>query len=232
TLKAAAQPEQPQVLRRLAVRQLRRAAGAPGVAMLWRELVHDEDEQVRADALAVLCERPTADLVETLFARLPQERREVQQAIVGALSRLARECSEQMEEPLFGVLADECADTRAAAARLFAELPDAPAVLRRFLEFSRGLAQWLRERALDALTGIAEHLTDALADLMFDPAPDVRMTAMLLAARWNHAGLLPHVLRVWRADGDWWTCSIAADILARFPSPETFAALMERVRDP
>lgn len=231
-LKAAIRPENPPPLRRTALRQLRRAGHEPAVALLLRECAHDADEVVRGEALVALCERPAPDLVETLFARLPHEKKDVQRAIGEALAKLARTCGRQMEEPLFTVLADEDTEARTTAAQLVAELPEPVAVLRRFLEFNRGRGQWLRERALDALVTIAARLTEPLAQLMFDSDPDVRMAAMLLAARWNHPSIVPHVSRVWREDRDWWTCSIAADILARFPTPETFASLTARIEHP
>jgi len=231
-LKTALQQESPPALRRVAVRQVRRAAKEPAVALLLKDLAHDADEVVRSEALTALCERPTADLVETLFARLPHETKDVQRTIGEALARLARTCPDTLEEPLFRALADEDAETRATAARLLVDLPDGNAVLRRFLEFNRGLAPWLRERALDALVAIAGSFTEALGRLMADRDQDVRTAAMLLAARWKHPAIVPHVSQVWQRDADWWICSIAADILARFPTPESFATLLRREHDP
>ena len=219
-------------LRRAAMRLMRKVGKDPTVNLMLREFVHDEDEQVRSDALLALCEAPTPDLVETLFSRLPHEKKEAQQVIIDALARLAKQCGEQMREPLFNVLADENPETRALAARLLTQLPDTTAVLRAFLEYNRGLAEWLRERAVDAMMTIADQLSDPLAKLMFDPSQDVRMASMLLAARWKHASIVPHVTQVYLRDPDWWTCSIAADILARFPSPATFATLMQRAQEP
>ncbi|MEZ5963454.1 MAG: HEAT repeat domain-containing protein [Planctomycetota bacterium] len=231
-LKTALRPESSPQLRRVAVRQLRRSATDPTVHLLLKDLAHDDDETVRGEALVALCERPSPDLVEMLFARLPQEKKDVQRVIGDALAQLTRTCAQQMEEPLFTVLADEDPEARTTAARLIADLPDADGVLRRFLEFNRGLAQWLRERALDALVSISEKLTQPLGRLMLDADPDLRMASMLLAARWNHPSIVPHVTQIWQRDKDWWSCSVAADILARFPSPETFATLMRRADDP
>ncbi len=231
-LKTALRPENSSTLRRLAVRQLRRVGTDPTIALMLRELVHDDDESVRGEAICALCDRPTPDMVVTLFARLPHEKKDVQQVIVDALARLAKQCSEQMEEPLFTVLADENPEARAMAAKLLSQLPDTVGVLRRLLEYNRGLAQWLRERSLDALVTIASELSEPLSKLMFADNQDVRMAAMLLAARWNHPSIVPHVTKVWLTDKDWWSCSVAADILARFPTPQTYAALTQRAGDP
>lgn len=231
-LKTVLRPESPPQLRRIAIRQLRRAAQDPTVTLILKDATHDDDEAIRSEAILALCERPTPDLAETLLARLPHEKKELQRAIGEALAQLARTCAEKMEEPLFTVLAGEDPDARSTAAQIVAQLPDQVAVLRRLLEFNRGLAQWLRERTLDALVAIANQLTEPLARLMFDPNPDVRMAAMLLAARWNHPSIVPHVSKIWLEDKDWWSCSIAADILARFPTPQTFATLMQRASDP
>lgn len=231
-LETTLRPENPPPLRRTAARQLRRAALDPTVRLMLKDLAHDDDEIVRSEALVALCERPTPDLVEMLFARLPHEKKDVQRVIGDALTQLTRSCAAHMEEPLFTVLGDEDAEARTTAAQLVAQLPDLESVLRRLLEFNRGLAQWLRERALDALVTISEPLTEPLARLMADADPDVRMAAMLLAARWNHPSIVPHVSKIWLADKDWWSCSVAADILTRFPSPQTFATLIKRADDP
>jgi HEAT repeat protein len=231
-LKSALRPENPAPLRRLGVRQLRRVSSDPTVALMLRDLVHDDDEQVRVEALFALCDKPAPDMVETFFARLPHEKKDVQQAIVDALGKMARTAGVQMQEPLFTVLADENEHARAMAARLLVQLPETVAVLRRLLEYNRGIAQWLRERSLDALVAVADQLAQPLAQLMFDQNQDVRMAAMLLAARFNHLSIVPHVLAVWEKDKDWWSCSIAAEILSRFPTPQTFAALQRRATDP
>lgn len=231
-MKIALRRESPLLLRRGAMRLMRKIGKDPNVNLMLREFVHDEDDQVRSDALLALCEAPTPDLVETLFSRLPHEKKDGQEVIVGALGRLAKQCGDSMREPLFTVLADESPETRAMAARLLRDLPDTTAVLRAFLEFNRGLAEWLRERAVEAMMTIADALADPLAKLMFDDSQDVRMSAMLLAARWKHPSIVPHVTQVYLRDPDWWTCSIAADILSRFPSPATFKTLMTRAAEP
>lgn len=218
-------------LRRQAARALRRRADDPTVRAVLRDLLHDDDGVVRAEAIHAFCERPDAEIVEPFFARLPHEGANEQARMIQALSELSRQPDTNVEAHLFPVLSDEQPQTRSLAVKLLGQMPGSDLVLRRFLVHCRGLASWLRDRAIQSILELAHDLAEPLVQLMHDADQDVRVQALTLAARLDDPRVVEPATRVFCSEADWWERSLAAEILGKFPSEAVLSILLPFVDD-
>ena len=230
-LKSALKDSQAQVRRR-SVRILRRGCKNPTIRLILLELLHDDDDAIRHEAIAALAAEPQPDIVEPFFARLPEEGRESQSFMVRALAKLASEPEAKLEERLLPILASEELKLREVAVKLLASIPNRTKVLRAYLLHSRGLATWLRERTHASILRMADNLIEPLIELMRDSDDDVRVGAMVMAAGSEDARIVPIVKEIFASDDDWWIRSIAADVLAKFPGSEVTDALLAKIADP
>ncbi len=220
-----------QPLRRGAVRILRRHVQDTTAGTVVRELLHDEDDAVRSEAIQAFCDFPTPEIVEPFFARLPHEAPVAQTRMIQALARLSSRPNSNIEQHLFPVLADDDAEARRIAVRLISSMPQPDQVLRKFLVHCRGLASWLRERAVRSLLEMANALCDPLLRLMKDEDEDVRVSAMSLAAKIHDERVIGPVTAIFCSNADWWIRSLAAEILSNFPTDETLELLLPYLHD-
>lgn len=219
-------------LRLAAVRILRRKPDDDAIGVILRGMIHDGDDVVRAEVIGGLCEHPTPDLIEPFFARVLLEEKPERARMIQALGKLCRSGVAGIELRLYPSLADENGDIRMLAARLLDQVGDKSAALRGFLVYARGLAPWLRERATEALLGVVGGFTAPLIELMDDADDDIAVAAMTLASHLDDPAIVPHVARIFGSKLDWWVRSMAADILARFPTDEVLGTLLSRLDDP
>ncbi|MBI5853223.1 MAG: HEAT repeat domain-containing protein [Planctomycetes bacterium] len=219
-------------LRRAGARLVRRHVQDPTAATVLRELLHDDDDAVRSEAIQGFCDYPTAEIVEPFFARLPHEAPVDQTRMIQALARLSSRPNSNIEQHLFPVLADDDPEARRLAVRLISSMPQPDLVLRKFLINCRGLASWLRERAVRSLLEMANSLCEPLLRLMQDEDEDVRVSAMALAAKINDERVLGPVTKIFCSKADWWIRSLAAEILANFPRDEVLELLLPYLHDP
>ena len=219
-------------LRRAAARLIRRSVRDPVAGAVLRDLLHDDDTAVRSEAIQGFCDHPSPEIVEPFFARLPQESPVDQTRMIQALARLSSRPNSNIEQHLFPVLADDDADARRLAVRLISSMPAPDEMLRKFLMHCRGLASWLRDRAVNSILEMAGSLCGPLLKLMQDDDEDVRVAAMGLAAKIKDERILQPVVRIFCSDSDWWIRSMAAEILANFPRDETLELLLPFLDDP
>jgi HEAT repeat protein len=230
-LKAALRDVESQVRQR-AVRILARGLDNPTIFMLLRNHIGDEDAAVRKIVIQAFAARPTQDIVEPFFERLPLEEQEDRDAMVRALSQLARKHQAQVEDKIFPMLGDENPEMRDVAVRLLAEMPDRTRVLRAFLVHSRGLAIWLKERCTQAILKIADSIIEPLLTLMQDPDHEVRLQALMLAAGSRDARVIPFAKEIFLGSADWWIRSLAAEILGNFALDDVTRTLISKLDDP
>ncbi|MFO1054042.1 MAG: HEAT repeat domain-containing protein [Planctomycetota bacterium] len=218
-------------LRRASARLIRRHLQDPTACSVMRDLLHDEDDAVRSEAIQGFCDFPTPEIVGPFFARLPKESPVDQTRMIQALARLSSRPNSNIEQHLFPVLSDDDADARKIAVRLISSMPQPDQVLRKFLVHCRGLASWLRERATRSILEMANALCDPVIKLMQDEDEDVRVSAMSLAAKIKDERIFEPVVRIFCGRSDWWVRSLAAEILANFPRDETLELLLPYLHD-
>jgi HEAT repeat protein len=218
-------------LRRAGARLVRRHVQDLNASTVLRELLHDEDDGVRSEAIQAFCDYPIAEIVEPFFARLPVEAPVDQTRMIQALARLSSKPNSNIEQYLFPVLADDDPEARRLAVRLISSMPQPEQVLRKFLINCRGLASWLRERAVKSLLEMANALCEPLLRLMQDDDEDVRVSAMSLASKIDDERILGPVMGIFCSKADWWIRSLAADILSNFPRDEVLELLLPYLHD-
>lgn len=229
-LKAALKDPEP-AIRRKAVRILAPGAQQPTIFLMLRDLLFDEDPDLRSVVIHALAGSEDPEIVEPFLERLPHESPSDREVMVKALMKLARDPRARLQERVVPVLADESEEVRDAAVRLLQALPNLGEVLRAFLVESKGLAHWLRDRCTQSIMKVAANLTDAFIELMDDADEDVRVGAMNLAARSKDPRILPAVKRIFLGKSDWWVRSLAAETMAMFPERETIELLASRLHD-
>jgi len=203
------------------------------IKLILRNLVFDEDATIRRRVIGALAEHPDPDLVEPFLERLPYEATREQTVIVRALTTMARNPEAKLEDRLLPMLADENQHVREAAIRLLREIPNRTQVIRAYLHYSKGLAYWLRERSYKTFLRISRDILDPLVELMGDVDPEIKVGAMLLASDSNDQRVVPGLRKVLKDQTqDWWVRVIAAENLARFPSPEVQNDLIKEIDNP
>ncbi|MBI4607289.1 MAG: HEAT repeat domain-containing protein [Planctomycetes bacterium] len=230
-LKAAIKDSPPPVRQR-AVRILTRGLENPTIFFILRELIHDEDPGVRRIVIQAFSDKPSPELVEPFFERIPLEEPQDRDLMIRALSHLARTCQSQVEEKLLPMLGDEKAEMRDVAVKLLREMPDRTRVLRTFLLHCRGIAFWLRERSVQSIVTISDQIVDSLLELMRDPDDDVRVGAMMLASGTKDPRVVPLAKEIFLGDADWWIRSMAADVLGNFADEAVVETLISRIEHP
>jgi HEAT repeat protein len=221
-------------LRLQAVQLLRRDPKDPAVFPLLRELLHVEEDALRHAAIEILAQNPSTDLIEDFFDRIPYEPARLQEVMIRGLGRMATKggaVAERVLERIMPLLAAEDEQIRAAAAQLLATVPDRLHVLRRFLQYSKGIAFWLRDRGYAAVATVAENLVDAILELLGDPDVDVVVGALVMASKSRDPALAKGIVGVLERDFDWWVKIPALESLAEFPGPVATGALVRALDD-
>jgi HEAT repeat protein len=203
------------------------------IKLILKNLLFDESSTIRRLAITALAEHPDPDLVEPFLERLPLEPTREQALIVRALTRMARNPEAKLEDRLLPMLADESEQVREGAIRLLREIPNRTLVIRAYLQYSRGLAYWLRERSYKSFLRISRDILEPLMELMLDEDPEIKVGAMLLAADANDQRAVPGFRGVFKDQTqDWWVRVIAAESMARFPDRDVQNDLIREIDNP
>ena len=214
------------------MRVLRRGISNPTVRFMLIERVHSDDGQVRREAISALASAPGPDIVDAFFARLGQESAEVESSMLNALSELAMNPEAKLEERLQPMLAHEEEPMRNVAVRLLARMPNRTQVLRSFLIYSRGIATWLRDRAVDSIQKLGGDFVDPLIELMQDDDEHLRVAAMRMAGETGDTRVRPYLEAFVAGDYDWWIRSIACEAMLQFKDLQCVELLDSQINDP
>jgi twitching motility protein PilT len=122
------------------------------------------------------------------------------------------------------------AGTRSAVIKILLGMGDRRELVKRYLIFSKTLAGWARDRALDSMKEFGEDLVEPAIELLADPDEDVRATALVVAGSFEDARIVPATIGLLK-DQDWWLRVTAADTLGRIKDPRAVPALIEALGD-
>jgi twitching motility protein PilT len=197
----------------------------------WQKLTKDFEPLVRERALEYLAIHAPVPSMPLLAQQLPTVAYSTQQKIVDALMRLAKERPAEVMQHVVPLLASGEAATRTAVIKILLALPDRAAVVRRYIEFSKTLAGFVRNRTIDSLREFGTDLVDGVIDLLRDPDPDLRGAAVGLAATFDDPRLVAPLCDLLR-DEDWWVRVTAADTLGRLKDPRAVDPLIAGLADP
>src|SRR5689334_617408 len=197
----------------------------------WTQLASDSDRAVRDKALEVLAARAPEAAAETLVRELPRAGAATQQAIVDGLTRVAVSSGIRFADRLLPLIASGDAGTRNAVLKILMAIGDPAGILRRYIEFAKSLAGFVRERALESLRAFAGELVEPVIGLLQDSDPDVRNGAINVASVFDDKRIVPATITLLK-DPDWWLRISAADTLGRLRDPRAVEPLVAALADP
>jgi twitching motility protein PilT len=211
----------------------RLASAAPDPKSLprWHRLARDPDRAVRERALAVLAQRDPGGSVDLFVEQIPHVDYSTQQALVDALTRAAAGQGAAFADRVLPLMAAGEAGTRSVVLKILLGIPDRRAVVRRYIVFSRTLAGWARDRALDSMKAFGPDLVEPTIELLSDPDQEVRASAMLVAQSFEDPRIVPATVGLLE-DPDWWIRISAAETLGRLKDPRGVAPLVAALADP
>ena len=115
------------------------------------------------------------------------------------------------------------AGTRSVVLKILLGMKDRREVVRRYIMFSKTLAGWARDRALESMRAFGEDLLEPTIELLADPDQEVRASAMLVAQSFEDPRIVPATIGLLK-DPDWWIRITAAETLGRLKDPRGVAA--------
>ena len=197
----------------------------------WHRLAHDPEKAVREKALGVLAQRNPAGSVDLFVQQLSHVDYSTQQILVDALTRAAAGQGAAFADRLLPLMAEGEAGTRSVVLKILLGMPDRRAVVRRYIVFSRTLAGWARDRALESMRAFEGDLVEPTIELLSDPDQEVRASAMLVAQSFEDPRIVPATIGLLK-DPDWWIRITAAETLGRLKDPRGVVPLVEALSDP
>lgn len=211
-----------------AVTRFAEVAGAEHVPFFER-LLDDANDRIRFAAYQPILKFAGPAQLPMLVGRVPEEPYATQEVLVEAISRIAPEAGGSALEEVLGLLASGNTGLRAMALKILMSLPDRVATVRRFIEYSRQLVGWVRDRALESMRAFGTDVVEPALSLIRDPDPDVRGAALTLLSGFDDPrvpGAAVHLL----GDDDWWLAINAADLLGRLAEARAVPALVQASR--
>lgn len=197
----------------------------------WLELARDEDQRVREGALQVLAAEATEEALPEIIAALPEVGYGVQQHLIAGISKVARRRGVELADRILPLMASGEAATRTAVLKILLQMPDRRELVKRYLKFSRTLAGWVRDRALESMREFGDDLVEPAIELLADPDESVRSAAVLVASSFEDPRVVPATLALLE-DPDWWVRITAAESLGRIGDPRAVNALCEVLEEP
>ena len=197
----------------------------------WVKQVHDDDPAVSATALRFLGDNRTVESVDLIVDNLARVDYATQQHLITALTREAPSLGADFVDRLLPLMASGEAGTRSAVIKIFLSLENRHDLVKSYLKFSKGLAGWARDRALDSMREFGDDLIEPAIELLSDPDDDVRAMALVVAGSFDDPRIIPATISLLK-DDDWWLRVTAADTLGRFKDDRATDALVATLDDP
>ncbi len=197
----------------------------------WQRLARDTDKVIREKALAVLVQHDLSGSVEIFVEQIPLVGYSAQQQLVEALTRAAAGQGAAFADRVLPLMASGEAATRSAVLKILLGMDDRAQVVRRYIVFSKTLAGWARDRALESMKAFGSDLLEPTIALLSDPDEEVRASAMLVAQSFEDPRIVPATIGLLK-DPDWWIRITAAESLGRLKDPRGVAPLVEALKDP
>jgi twitching motility protein PilT len=203
---------------------------AHGVAR-WQKLAKEGDRIAREKALEVLAVRAPATSIDLLVEQLPLAGYSTQQLIVGALTRAAAGQGIDFADRILPLIASGEAGTRSAILKILVGMPNRGPLVKRYITFSKTLAPFARDRALESMRAFGDDLLEPTLELINDPDPEIRAAAMTVAGSFDDPRIVPATIAL-LADHDWWIRVTAAENLGRLRDPRAVEPLIAALAEP
>lgn len=213
------------------LRQLASAELTPQALSRWKKVAADADPEIRATALKLLAEKVPEEAADQIVSQLAFVDYDTQQHLVEALAKVARSQGSAFIDRLLPLMASGEAGIRSAVVKILLEMEDRHELVKRYLKFSKTLAGWARDRALDSMREFGEDLVEPTVELLADPDEEVRGLALAVVGAFEDPRIIPATVELLGAE-DWWLRICAADTLGQFKDPRAVDALMAALDDP
>ncbi len=196
----------------------------------WRSLAHDEDRQVRETALMVLAKEDCLASVDLIVEELPRTSYGPQQQLIESLAGVAATMGPDFADRILPLMASGDAGTRSAVIKVLLGMDHQSELIKRYISFSKTLAGWARDRALDSMREFGAALVEPTIELLADPDEDVRGSALVVAGFFNDPRIVPATIGLLN-DPDWWVRITAADTLGRIGDSRAVGPLVAALED-
>jgi len=196
----------------------------------WRRFLSEPDPQTRAAAIRVLATNAPERFVDLLVEKLPVADPKTREVLTAALSKLAVLRGMEMADLVLPLLASSEPAVRQAVVSILRAIPDRAGVIHRFVEYSRNLVGWVRERALNALLELGPDMGPAVLQLLRDPDPSIRATALSMLDNVEGFREIEAVVPLLE-DKDWWVRVSAANTLAQAGDRRAVGPLVKALDD-
>lgn len=197
----------------------------------WHKLARDPEKALREKALATLAQHDPGGSVDLFVEQLAVVDYTTQQMLVEALTRAAASQGAAFADRLLPLIAAGDAPTRSVVLKILLGMPDRRGVVRRYIVFSKSLAGWARDRALESMRAFENDLIEPTIELLSDPDQEVRGSAMLVAQSFEDPRIVPATIGLLK-DPDWWIRITAAETLGRLKDPRGVQPLIDALADP
>lgn len=196
----------------------------------WQRLTKSEDPSIRERALLVLAENAAEANIDVLVESLAEVSYTTQLKLTEAIAGVAKGQGPDFADRILLLMASGDNSTRSAVIQVILEMKDRPELIRRYLRFSKTLAGWARDRALDSMKAFGEDLLEPAMELLGDPEADIRVSALTIVGSFGDVRAVPALVPLLK-DEDWWIRISAAEILGRLGDTRAVAPLLEVLKD-
>ena len=197
----------------------------------WQKLAVDPDYLIKETALQILATRAPRSSVTLFVQQLPKVGYSTQQVLIEALTQAAASQPPEFADALLPLVAAGDAGTRSAVLKILLGMQNPAAVVRRYLKFSKTLAGFARDRALESLRVFGNQLIEPVIELLHDPDDDLRAAAVSVASSFEDPRVVPATIGLLK-DPDWWIRIAAAETLGRAKDSRAVEPLIEALADP
>lgn len=196
----------------------------------WQQLARHEEREIRERALTVLADKAPGPSVDLIVTELPRSSYATQQHLIAALTKLSQGKGPEFADRILPLMASADAGTRSAVLKILLGMENRPELIKRYLLFSKTLAGWARDRALESMKDFGADLVEPTLELLSHPDEDVRAAALVVAGGFDDPRIVPATIEL-LSDPDWWLRITAADTLGRFADPRAVEPLIELLSD-
>jgi twitching motility protein PilT len=197
----------------------------------WQKLAQDPEASVREKALAVLAAKVPEASVSLFVDQLSRVGYATQQLLIDALTKAAADQPADFADKLLPLVASGDASMRTAVMKILLGMNDTAAVVKRYITFTKTLAGFVRDRALDSVRAFGDKVMEPTIELLSDPDEEVRAAAMAVASSFEDPRIVPATIMLLK-DSDWWIRIAAAETLGRLKDPRAVDPLMAVLGDP
>ena len=197
----------------------------------WQKLAQDGDPLIREKALEVLAQRAPMTSIPLFVQQLPLVGYSTQQHLIEALTRAAATQPPEFADQLLPLVASGDAATRTAVLKILLGMRDPSAVVKRYIRFSKSLAGFVRDRALESIRIFGDQVIEPTIELLHDPDEELRAAAIAVASHFDDPRIVPATITLLQ-DPDWWIRIAAAEQLGRSKDPRAVEPLVALLADP